>query len=74
MVLSIEWHARSTNTSAGYYGSSGISASNGRELLAGAIMIYDFKEMDPGSPGVPLNTFYVVATGTAMIDWTVILV
>ncbi len=76
-VLSIEFHARSDNASAVYFGESDVSASNGRELLAGEVFTFDFSDgnSNPSSPAgsVLFNTFHVAVTGNAKIDWTVIL-
>lgn len=76
-VLSIEFHARSDNTSGVYFGESDVSATNGRELLAGEVVILDFSDgnSNPSSPAgsVLFNVFHVTVTGSSKIDWTVIL-
>ncbi len=72
-VLSIEFHARSDNASAVYFGESDVSASNGRELLAGEVMVLDFSDGESHGGSVEFNTFHVAVTGSAKIDWTVIL-
>lgn len=76
-VLSIEFHARSDNVGAVYFGESDVSAIDGRELLAGEVVILDFSDgnSNPASPAgsVLFSTFYVAVTGNAKIDWTVIL-
>lgn len=76
-VLSIEFHARSDNTGAVYFGRSDVSSTNGRELLAGEVAILDFSDGNSNpsrsAGSVLFNTFYVAVTGNAKIDWTVIL-
>lgn len=76
-VLSIEFHARSDNAGAVFFGESDVSATNGRELLAGEVVILDFSDgnSNPSSPAgsVLFSTFHVAVTGKAKIDWTVIL-
>jgi len=76
-VLSIEFHARSDNAGAVFFGRSDVSITNGRELLAGEVAVLDFSDgnSNPSSPAgsVLFNTFYVTVTGGSKIDWTVIL-
>lgn len=72
-VLSIEFHARSTNAGLVYFGRSDVSATNGRELAAGEAVTLNFGE--GGKEGsVEFSFFYVtVVRGSDRIDWTVVL-
>ena len=71
-VLSIEFHARSTNTGLVYFGRSDVSATNGRELAAGEAAAVNFSD-GPHQGSVPFNRFYVtIATGGDRIDWVVV--
>ena len=72
-VLSIEFHARSDNASAVYFGESDVSTSNGRELLAGEVVILDFSDGQSRGGSESFDAFFVAVTGNAKIDWTVIL-
>jgi len=77
-VLSIEFHARSSNAGAVYFGRSDVTATNGRELLAGENAILDFSDGNSNpsrSAGSTLfSEFYVVIGGGGdKVDWLVIL-
>ena len=75
-VLSLEFHARSTNVSPAYAGLSDVGPDNGRELVPGEVCTVNFaqEEMDAHA-GRDLFLNFYVAVGTAgdKVDWVVIL-
>ena len=68
-VKTVEFFARSGNGGPVYVGSSGVTATDGRELVAGASLTIDF---DDGSE-IWGNFFVVAGTGSShTLDWTLV--
>ncbi len=69
----IEFHARAGNAGNAYVGRDDVSATNGRELVPGEAVTYDFSLPDREGT-VLFSVFYVdVAITNDDVDWTVIL-
>ena len=71
-VLSIEFHARSTNGAPVYFGRSDVGTTNGRELASGEAAVLNFSDLQKAG-SVAFSSFYVTVTGSDKIDWVVIL-
>ena len=70
-VLAIEFHARAGNAGNVYAGVLDVSATNGRELVPGEAVPYDFT-LSTAEGSVPFSTFYVdAATSGDDVDWAV---
>lgn len=73
-VRLIEWHARKGNTGNAYAGVSDVSTTNGRELVPGEQVTWDFSNMGANNePGYVLfSTLYVAfSAGGDQLDWTI---
>lgn len=72
-VLSLEFHARSTNEGSVYGGMSDVTVTNGRELAAGESVTFNFTDGDQQG-SVLLSKFYaVIGTAGDQLDWTAII-
>ena len=70
-VKSIEWHAREANYDAVTVGMSDVTLENGRQLMPGESVTWNFALADrEGS--MPLSAFYVAVSGDSKVDWSVI--
>ena len=74
-VLSIEFHARSTNALPAYAGMSDVGPNNGRELLPGEAVTLNFAQegMDGHAGRDLFMNFHVNCTPGDKVDWMVIL-
>ena len=74
-VIVMEFHARSDNTASAAVGVSDVSATNGRELIPGESVTWNFSQLGPnGGPGsVLFSQFYVSVSGGDGVDWTVVI-
>ena len=74
-VLTIQVYARAGNSGLVYFGTSDVSASNGREIAAGKDITIDFRGLTKQSDGsIQFNKFYVdAATNGDDVDWMVII-
>lgn len=74
-VLSIEFHARSTNVNPAYAGMSDVGSGNGRELVAGESFTLNFSQegMDAHAGRDLFLNFYVSCSPGDQVDWAVIL-
>ena len=75
-VLSIVFHARSTNGASVYVGDDGVGPGGGYELTPDATVSPDFTQAgaDPNAGHVLFSSFYVVCpTPNDKVDWLAIL-
>ena len=75
-VLSIEFHARSTNAVPAYVGGSEVGPGNGRELTPDATVALDFTQTggDPHAGRELFSSFYVsVGAPGDRVDWVAVL-
>tara|TARA_Y100000310_G_scaffold343762_1_gene452905 strand:- start:1970 stop:2281 length:312 start_codon:yes stop_codon:yes gene_type:complete len=73
-VRMIEWHAGADNTSKIRIGDSGTTVSNGRPLVPGEQVTWDFSNMGVNNePGhVLMSTLYVaISAGGDELNWTI---
>ena len=69
VVKTIEFHARSENNGNAFVGGSAVSVSNGRELVPGEPVTYNFE-----GKSVLFNSFYLAfSAGGDKMDITVVL-
>ena len=71
-VLSIEFHARSTNSGSVYFGRTDVTNINGREMTAGEAVTLTFSDKETEA-SVLFSFFYVDVPSGNLMDWTVIL-
>lgn len=67
----IEFHARDGNSNNAVVGYSDVSAANGRELVPGEPVVWNFGLVSRDA-SLPFSAFYVYVVAGDKVDWSVV--